>query len=155
MWHRVNKWSKRAAELADRHYSRQTIGSDQVLGPGETLLLLTPTSDAVWGVVHNMEPASDRMRWRVTIFRNESVSRSSSLIEVATTMTLEAWPRRYERLPTEPLMTEVNAEKTRRKRDPGRCFRRAGWELWSRRDLYFFVAPGERARLNMQGPVLR
>lgn len=35
MWFRVDKFDKRAARLADRHYSRQTIGSSQCLGPGQ------------------------------------------------------------------------------------------------------------------------
>lgn len=157
-WFRVDKFDRRAAALADRHYSRQSVGSDQCLAPGETLLMLTPDWLATWGVVHNFDPGhDDTRRWRCSIFRNESTSLSSALIIVATDATFDYWPRRYRRVPDVPLSTEVDPHKTRRKRDPGRCFRRAGWELWRKnsRGLYLFVAPGERARLNIQGPVLR
>jgi hypothetical protein len=153
-WYRVDKFSERAAELADGHYSRQTIGSNQVLPPGETLLLLTPDTESVWGVCHNMEPASDAKRWRVSIFHREGGLQASALIEEATSMTLDYWPRKYG-WPAVPLTTEVDADLTKRKRDPGRCFRRAGWELWSTLRLFVFVAPGERARLGIQGPVMR
>ena len=81
--------------------------------------------------------------------------RASDLIVEATKHTLAYWPRAYGRLPDVPLTSEVNAAKVRHKRDPGRCFRKAGWELWSRGKLLVFIAPGERARLNIQGPVLR
>ena len=68
-WHRVGKWSRAAAELADEHYSRQTPGSDQVLPPGQTLLMLTPCDRAVWGVVCNLDPVG-AVRWRNSLFRN-------------------------------------------------------------------------------------
>lgn len=156
LWYRVTKFNKRAASIADRHYSRQTVGSDQTLAPGETLLMLTPDGESVWGAVHNMEPASDRRQWRVSIFRREGGQQASRLVLAATDMTIAYWALVYG-MPEVPLRTEVDPEKTRRKRDPGRCFRRAGWELWSKdhRGLYLFYAPGERARLNIQGPVLR
>jgi hypothetical protein len=71
-WHRVDKFlSARLIALVDRHYSRQTAGSDQILPPGATLLLATTDERAVWGVIRNMEPRSPTMRWRCSIFRNE------------------------------------------------------------------------------------
>ncbi len=104
VWFRVDKFDGRAAALADRHYSRQTVGSDQTLGPGQTLLLLTPDERAVWGVVCNLDPVG-AMRWRNSIFRNESPTLSSTLIEVselladlkedATRETYVAWRHRY------------------------------------------------------------
>ncbi len=154
MWERVTKWNESACKLADNHYSRQSVGSNQALPPGETLLMLTPSRDAVWGAVHNMEPGSPAKRWRVSIFRREGGRRSSDLIQEATRMTLDYWARHY-RMPEVPLMTEVDADLTRRKRDPGRCFHKAGWELWSTRRLFVFVAPGERARCGLSGPIAR
>lgn len=155
LWRRVDKFSRAAAELYDRHYSRQTVGSNQTLAPGETLLMLTPDDDAEWGVVHNWDPGQDdTKRWRCSVFRNEGGQLSSDLILAATPMTFDYWQLKYG-MPSVPLTTEVDADKTRRKRDPGRCFRRAGWELWSRLRLYVFIAPGERARVGLQGPVMR
>jgi hypothetical protein len=124
------------------------------------LLLYEDMWCAAWGVVENMDPLG-ALRWRVSLFRNEGVAKSSELIERATVATFAHWRERHG-LPCVPLTTEVNDVKTRRKRDPGRCFRRAGWELWTktkrshrRETLYVFLAPGERARLGIQGPVLR
>lgn len=45
----------------------------------------------------------------------------------ATARTYAYWRRHYGGLPAVPLTTEVDPRKTRRKRDPGRCFLRAGW----------------------------
>lgn len=116
--------------------------------------MLTPDALAEWGVVHNMEPRSETKQWRCTIFRNEGGRRSSELVAAATATTLDYWPRKYG-WPAVPLRTEVDPEKTRAKRDPGRCFRRAGWEPWgwTESGLLVLIAPGERARINLQGPV--
>lgn len=67
------------------------------------------------------------MRWRVTLFRNEGHVVSSELVRAATITTFSWWAHRYGEVPAE-LVTEVDAAKVRRKRDPGRCFMRAGWE---------------------------
>jgi hypothetical protein len=103
------------------HYSRQTPGASEFMPPGETLVLLTPCGRAVWGVCMNLDPAGNR-RWRVTVFRNEGAGLSSELVREATIITRARWPES-----ALPLVTEIDPAKTRRKRDPGRCFRRAGW----------------------------
>lgn len=69
-WRQVRRCDPRAVALADRHYSRQTVGAAEALPPGETFVLLTQDELAVWGAVHNLDPAG-RPRWRVSIFRNE------------------------------------------------------------------------------------
>lgn len=125
-WVRVSKGDPRACALADRHYSRQTVGSRQFLPPGETFALLTPCARAVWGVCLNLDLAG-RWRWRCTIFRNEGAGLSSDLIRDATNRTFAEWRRRGG-IPAVRLTTEIDASKVRRKRDPGRCFLRAGWE---------------------------
>lgn len=130
-WHRVWRRDPRALALADRHYSRQSHGSDQFMPPGRVLVLLTADGLAVWGACENLDPAGGR-RWRVTIFRNEGPMLSSDLVRAATEKTRAHWIARYGGLPG-PLETEVDPRKTRRKRDPGRCFRRAGWVVVGRR----------------------
>lgn len=156
-WFRVDKFSERASTMYDRHYSRQTVGSDQCLAPGRTLLMLTGDESAVWGAVHNMEPGhtDGRKQWRNAIFRREGGQQASELIIAATLLTFGYWIRTYGGLPAEPFTSEVDKDLTRPKRDPGRCYRRAGWELWSKRSRYLFIAPGERARVGLQGPVLK
>ncbi len=140
-WHPVLRTDVRARELADRHYSRQTPGAVDFMANGRTLVLLTDCARAVWGAIENLDPAGGQ-RWRVSIFRNEGAGRSSDLIREATDRTFLYWRRHYGATPAVPLTTEVDPAKTRRKRDPGRCFLRAGWRrLGVVRGLVVFQAP--------------
>ena len=129
LWRQVKRCYQPARELADGHYSRQTPGAYEFMGDGETFVLYheSELGHAVWGVVHNRAPGSTEWRWRCSIFRNESGHRSSDMIRVATDLTYGHWSRR--KWPTVPLTTEVDASKVRRKRDPGRCFIKAGWRI--------------------------
>lgn len=127
-WRKVRRCDVRARHLADRHYSRQTVGATDFMASGRVLVLLTQDALGVWGVIENLDPVGNR-RWRCSIFRNESLVLSSALITEATDRTYVYWSRRYHALPPVPLTTEVDPTKTLRKRDPGRCFRRAGWTV--------------------------
>lgn len=154
-WQQVTKFDRRAVDLVDGiwpgapigtkpHYSRQTPGSNQFMASGETLILLaefSPVQRAVWGAILNMDPVGE-LRFRCSIFRNETPWLSSYLIREATPLTQLRWWREKAWRGTPPLTTEVDPEKTRRKRDPGRCFRRAGWRhVRTSRGLYVFEAP--------------
>jgi hypothetical protein len=140
-WRKVTRCDRRARLLADRHYSRQTPGAIDFTPPGETLVLLTDDWLATWAVVLNLDPAGG-LRWRCTIFRNEGAGLSSALIREATERTYAYWLRRWHVLPPVPLTTEVNPARVRRKRDPGRCFLRAGWKRTGEaRGLVCFEAP--------------
>ena len=55
------------------------------------------------------------------VFRNEGAGLSSDLIRSAMTLAWERWPG-------ERFYTYVDTNKIRHKRDPGRCFLRAGWQ---------------------------
>jgi hypothetical protein len=125
-WHQVTPFDARARALADRHYSRQTPGAWNILTSGRKLLMLTDDARAVWGVVENLSPGGG-LRWRVSLFRNEGAGLSSDLVREATARTVAYWRSHYGALPAVPLTTEVDPGRTRHKRDPGRCFRRAGW----------------------------
>lgn len=142
-WHQISKQDPRARMLADRHYSRQAPGARCFTGPGKSLALLTDCGRAVWAVVENLD-ANGVMRWRCTIFRNEGAGLSSVLIREATDRTFAFWRKHYGRLPALPLRTEVDPGKTRTKRDPGRCFIRAGWKRVgeSKGGLVILEAPG-------------
>lgn len=152
-WWAVKRRDPRALALADRHYSRQTPGAVEFMAPGRTLVMLTLDARAVWGAIENLDGAGVR-RWRVSIFRNEGAARSSDLIREATDRTIAYWLHHYRRLPPAPLRTEVDPSRVRPKRDPGRCFARAGWREvgatragHGRAALLVFEAPGEGARV--------
>jgi hypothetical protein len=102
-----------------------------------------------WEQVRRSDPRAralaDRhysVRWRCSIFRNEGSRRSSEMIREATSLTFAFWDRHYSGRPKVPLTTEVDPSKVRRKRDPGRCFLRAGWRtVDERRGLIVLEAP--------------
>lgn len=115
-----------ARALADRHYNRQKVGAAQFVPPGACNVLRTPAGDALW---ITSRPYAEYVKhawagaWMCSAFRNESPHVSSELIveAVAATRYLAGDP------PPLGFVTFVDPAKTRRKRDPGRCFVRAGW----------------------------
>lgn len=116
----------RAVKLANRHYSRQSPGSNQFMPPGRKLVLLTDEATAVWGTSWPLPQYVKRAwkgAWLCSIFRNESPALSSELIRQAIAATRWYWPQ----VPAEGMVTMVDARKVRHKRDVGRCFRRAGF----------------------------
>jgi hypothetical protein len=115
-----------ARRLADRHYSRRRVGAADFVPPGRCLVLLTHDHDALW-VSSWQKPEFCRHAWAgawvCSLFRNESTTLSSLLIRDAVAATLAAWGTP----PALGFITFVDSSKTRRKRDPGRCYRKAGW----------------------------
>ena len=113
------------ALLADRHYSRRTVGAPQFVAPGRSLVLIRP--DALWVTSWPYEAYTTHQwpgAWVCSAFRNEGPILSSELITGAVAATL--W--RFGTPPDIGMVTFVDETKIRRKRDPGRCFRRAGFE---------------------------
>ena len=113
--------------LADRHYNRQARGR-AVRPARRCLVLLTADRSAVWVTswplpqyVRHAWPGA----WVCSLFRNErpDLHLSSDLI-TRVAHTRAHWPA----VPAPGFVTFVDPAKTRRKRDPGRCFRRAGWQ---------------------------
>lgn len=146
LWRRVSARDARARALADRHYSRQTPGASDFMASGRKLVLLTLDERAVWGAIENLDPVGN-LRWRVSLFRNEGPTLSSALVIEATTRTYLFWTRHYRSVPAVPLQTEVDPRSVRSKRDPGRCFLRAGWRtVGVRRGLVVLEAPPQGAR---------
>lgn len=126
-WRLSHRFDPSALGLADRHYNRRKVGSPQFVPPGRNLVLLTVGNDALWVTswpfpeyVRHAWPGA----WVCSLFRNESEYLSSDLIRHAVTHTL--W--RFGSPPSAGFVTFVDSSKTRRKRDPGRCYRKAGWE---------------------------
>lgn len=115
-----------ARVIADRHYNRQNVGSAQFVPPGRCLVLVSD-DPALWVtswpyaeyVKHEWAGA-----WLCSAFRREGGRLASDLIRDAVAHTRWRWLD----VPDLGMVTFVDAAKTRRKRDPGRCFRRAGFE---------------------------
>lgn len=126
-WHVSSRADPRAAALADRHYTRQKIGSAQFVPPGRCLVLLTAQADALWVTSW---PFAEYVKhawagaWICSLFRNEGSELSSDLIREAVSVT--RWY--YGEPPALGFVTFVDPGKVRRKRDPGRCYRKAEWK---------------------------
>lgn len=126
MWIKSHRADSSVVPLADRHYNRQKIGSPQFAPPGRCLVLKTKEVDAFWitswpfgeYVKHEWAGA-----WVCSAFRNESKHLSSDLIREAVACTLAY----YGPSPAEGMITFVDTSKVRKKRDFGRCYRRAGF----------------------------
>lgn len=150
-WCQVKRCDPLVRELADRHYTpRRKKGARDFMANGRTYVLRAEAEwcgevrRAGWGAIENLDGAG-RRRFRCALFRNEGPWLSSELIRFATWLTQERWHRRFGWDPyAMPLTTEVDPERTRRKRDPGRCFRRAGW----------FVVGESRGLVVLQAPNL-
>lgn len=116
-----------ARVIADRHYNRQSVGAPQFVPPGRCLVLLTVPATALWVTSW---PFVEYVRhrwggaWVNSLFRNESAHLSSELIREALAATRSV----YGCPPSLGMVTFVDARKVRRKRDPGRCYLRAGFE---------------------------
>lgn len=112
--------------LADRHYNRQSIGSPQFVPPGRCVVLRTLCGRASW-VTLSQRPEYVKhawpLAWNNSLFRNEGAGLSSELIREAIAATLAMWP-----CPSpQGIVTFVDPSRVRRKRDPGRCYLRAGF----------------------------
>lgn len=125
-WELSHRFDARALPLADRHYNRRKPGSPQFVPPGRCVVLLSPAADALWVTscpfaqyVRHAWPGA----WVNSLFRNESPHLSSELIREAVAATRATWPN----VPPLGMVTFVDADKTRRKRDPGRCYVKAGF----------------------------
>jgi len=124
LWQVSWKADPLGAAIADRHYSRRTPGAPQFVPPGRSLVLTRP--DALW-VTSWPEAVYTRHEWPgawvCSAFRNEGPTLSSELITDAVAAT--RW--RFPNVPDLGMITFVDETKIRHKRDPGRCFRRAGF----------------------------
>lgn len=132
-----------ARVVADRHYNRQKVGSKQFVPPGGCLVLATADHGALWvtstplaAFVKHAWPGA----WVNSLFRNETRAvLSSALIAEAVAASLAALGP----APPAGIVSFVDASQVKRKRDPGRCYRRAGWRhvgftkggLWAFRQM--------------------
>lgn len=131
-WRRATRATPVANRIAKRHYTCQSPESGQFVPPGRDVTLLTLAGDAVW-VTSWPYPQFVKHAWAgawvCSIFRNEGPALSSDLIRQAVAATRWEWPD----VPALGIVTFVDAGKVRHKRDPGRCFVKAGWRRLKQR----------------------
>lgn len=110
--------------LADRHYNRQAIGAPQFVPPGRCVVLVADDEQALWVTSWPAFAQHDwQGAWVNTCFRREGGALASDLIRDAVAITRWRWPK----VPEQGMVTFVDPGKVRRKRDPGRCYLRAGF----------------------------
>jgi hypothetical protein len=110
------------AAIADRHYSRRTVGARQFTYSGRKIVLRDAAGLVlfVWMFPDPQYRADGQVGYNCAIFRNESERRSSDIILEAEGFAVERWGpgRAY---------TFVDARKIR-STNPGCCFKKAGWK---------------------------
>jgi hypothetical protein len=154
-WIETDKGDPRCRELADRHYTRQTIGHPLWTRPGWNFVLFYRQQNGRSAVFCWWRPKwesgligterKDGLRCiECSIFRNETRVRSSDLIREAI-QCLYTWEHAYDVSWPDGIITGVNSEKTKQGRSidslPGECFRRAGFEP--------FKHPGKNLRADV------
>ena len=119
---RTSPFDRECALLADRHYSRRTVGARQFAYSGRKLVL-RDTCGLVLFVWMFPDPAmrmDGQTGYNNAIFRNESARQSSEIILEAERYAVEKWgPNRA--------YTYIDARKVQ-SRNPGYCFKVAGWK---------------------------
>jgi hypothetical protein len=132
-WIPVKDGNDTGRAIFDEHYSRYRYADGRkpllYVGPGEKMVLLTADALALF-IWRKFIPMDGQIGVSCAAFRNEGPCLSSDLIREADSLAWSRWPG-------ERLYTYVDPKKTRRKRDPGRCFLKAGWNHfgWSKRGL--------------------
>jgi hypothetical protein len=116
------------AQLADRHYSRRTPGKLEFIGPGKKLAIRNSEGSICFAWLYG-DPAyrlDGQQGYNCTIFRNESGRRSSEIILECERIVFDRWgPNR--------VFTYVDPRKIQ-SRNPGYCFKCAGWKSVRRPD---------------------
>lgn len=128
IWTLSHRADPRCCALADRHYSRQKIGSPQFVPPGRCMVLYaeTETGRAVWVTSW---PFAEYVKhawagaWVCSIFRNEGAGLASEMIvqAVAATRAFFGEP------PALGMITFVKPSAVQSP-NPGYCYKRAGFQ---------------------------
>lgn len=136
-WRLSHRADPAAAQLADRHYSRQKPGSPQFVPPGRCLVLVAGVAPirALWVTSWPLAEYTKHQwagAWVCSLFRNEGAGLSSELIAEAVAVTRWYQQRepnwRADPVPEQGIVTFVKPGEIR-SRNPGYCYKRAGWRL--------------------------
>lgn len=122
MWIVTHKGDVSGRLLADRHYSRQTVGHPQFTRPGRNLVLRTADGMAVWVTWQGIRD-DGLQAWECTIFRNETNLRSSDMVRAAVVASKVEWGE----MPRDGIITYVDSNKVK-SANPGCCFKKAGFK---------------------------
>lgn len=112
--------------LADRHYSRRTVGARQFMYSGRKIVIRNTEGSVLFGWLwpHDDKRMDGQTGYGCAIFRNESARLSSSIILECERIAFDKWgPNR--------MYTYVNPEKILSVH-PGYCFKQAGWKFLRR-----------------------
>ena len=125
-WHISNRADRIALPIADRHYNRQKIGTPQFVPPGRCLVLTGNGFSALWVTSWPFAEYTKHRwagAWVNSAFRREDGPLASDLILEAVAATMWKWPE----IPSLGMITFIDRDKVKHKRDYGRCYRRAGF----------------------------
>jgi hypothetical protein len=119
----TSKYDPEMSMLADRHYSRRTVGARQFLFSGKTLAIRDHAGLILFGWYWCKDGLrfDDQTGYNCAIFRNESSRRSSEVILECEDIAIREWgPSR--------MFTYIDPSKIRSV-NPGYCFKQAGWKF--------------------------
>lgn len=128
-WIRTNNCDSAGQQLADRHYSRQTIGAKRFTRPGKNLVLRTEKGDAVCAVWKGKYRRDHLEAYEITILRNESDHLSSTLAAYACLAAFETFGDIRD-----GIITYVDEKKVD-SQNPGFCFRAIGFKKIGRTEV--------------------
>lgn len=127
-WYGVSRRDPRVVGLYARHYSSAKNGKTirdwldhGITAPGETITLMTSDCSALFVWLRQKYVQNDQRGVNCAVFHNEGGILSSVLI-------LEAEEFAWARWKDERLFTYVNLDEVE-SRNPGYCFKKAGWQL--------------------------
>lgn len=123
------------AALADRHYSRRTVGARQFLYSGRKLVLRNTEGTVLFGWIYpDPQMRMDAQTgYNCAIFRNESDRKSSEIILEAEVAAVAKWgPNRMytyiDPAKTATIKRRVDGSGKRSRRIVGFCYLKAGWK---------------------------
>lgn len=127
IWHESHRFDTPARLIADRHYNRQKPGTPQFVPPGRCMVLLADDERSLWVTSWPFAEFTKHAwagAWVNSAFRREGGELlASEMIRQAVACTRAKWPD----VPDLGMITFVDAGKVRHKRDPGRCYVKAGF----------------------------
>lgn len=124
----TNHFDPEMAMLADRHYSRRTVGARQFLYSGRKLVIRDALGDILFGWMYPDEAMrmDAQKGYNCAIFRNESNRKSSEVILECERLAFEKWGPNRMYTYIDPAKTAVI--KRHGKRVVGFCYLKAGWK---------------------------
>ena len=124
----TNQWDQEMRLLADRHYSRRTVGATQFLYSGRKLVIRNWEGTMLFGWMFPDPDKRDdsQVGYNCAIFRNETNRCSSTIIRDCVQLAFEKWgPNRcYTYVDPKEILSG----------NPGYCFKCAGWRTVRRAD---------------------